>query len=640
MQRLLVAVLSVCSVVSLSGRALAQVQNGLPSVTIMHAGVDQLEKDLQFLLKEAGPQAAAQLPLIEGIIPAFIGGIDKTRAITVDIILGNPRDYRISLPIANLTALLKNIEGFAGAKAVRTGRNEYVFRKGKAFDGTAIVIDTNGDKKPDYMVLANDAKNIPKGFTPIPAITRLKKYHLAALVTNTAAGAAARKAAIDDIRDELNAATTRMPNETDDQFKLREMAQVHRMDELERLFVDAEELVLGWSTDYAIKEGRLDLELSALPDTQLAKDIAEVGNDLSLFSSVVRAEDATVFGRMNQTLDKMRQGNITQFLTLIEKQVITRIIDSKKIKDANRESATNALQKFIAMLQNGNTEVGRIDGILEITEGKNGRTLVGGIRAHCGTTAEDVLSALKAAGWEVQLNTEEATQDPVTVGDPPASSPPAGATGSEADEPKPSAPKPDEPKTDEPKPDQPKPDEPKTDDGDEDAEKPCPGPDAIRFHEVKIPATDEFNFPAVFGTDTMLIAAGKEVVYYGIGKDAKAAIRKLIDATGEDPEKEDGTFFEVWYRVGPWITWGKERAARLGPDPKLTEEEKKAQADRKALGERALAVFEAGLDSIYTKLQVKQEKDRRIVVGFTTFKKGLLAFVGSEFAKAAKDNLQ
>ena len=612
MHRLLVAVLSVCSLVSLTGRVRAQApaQNGLPSVTIMHAGVDQLNKDLKFLLKLGGPQAALQLGPILDIIPAFTNGIDTTRAMTVDVILGTPRDYRLSLPILNLNALLKNIGGFAGTRAIRIDKNKWSFKKGKAFAGIAVGVDANGNgkiDKGDYLVIANDPRNIPKGFSPLPAINRLKKYHLAASVTNTADGAAARKAVIDAIRAELDEATKPLPNETDDQLKLRQLAQNHRMDELERLFVDAEELVLGWNLDYAKKEGRLELELSALPETQLAKDIAQLGNDPSLFSGVVRAKDSTVFGRLNHALDKMRQGNINQFLALIEKQVLKRIVDSKKIEDAHRVSATEALQKFIRMLQDGNDKVGRVDGFLEITEDKDGRTLVGGIRAHCGTKVEDVLKALQAAGWKVKLNTDESGEEPATVGDPP----PENEKAPEAEK-----------------------------DGEDAKEQPCPNADKIRFHEVKIPVSDEFDFPAVFGTDTMLIAAGKDVVYYGIGHDAEADIRKAIAATGEDPEKEDGTFFEAWYRIAPWIKWGQERAARLGPDPDLTEEEKQAQADRNALGKRALAIFGAGRDAIYMKLQVKQVKDRKIVVGFTTFAEGLLSFVGSETAKSAKELLQ
>jgi len=616
--RLLVAILSMCSVISLSGRVQAQApaENGLPSVTIMHAGVAQLDKDLEFLLKLAGPAAALQLPVIRGIIPAFVGGVDLDRAITVDIILGNPRDYRVSLPIANLNALLKNIAGFAGAKGVRVGKNKWVFRGGKAFAGVAIVFDTNGDGKlgpGDYMVLANSAANIPKEFSPLVAINRLKKYHMAASVTNTATGAKDRTAVIDAIRDELQEATSRLPNETDDQFELRKLAQNHRIDELERLFVDAEELILGWTIDYTKKEGRLDLELSALPGTQLAADIAGLGNDPSLFSSIVRAEDSTVFGRLNHALDKMRQGNITGFLALIEKQVLKRIANAKNVEDANKPSATEALQKFIGMLQEGNSKVGRIDGFLEITEGKDGRTLIGGIRAHCGTKVEDVLKALQAAGWDVKLNTDESEDEPTTVGDPP---PPGEAADDKNTE-----------------------DEATEDD--EDAPKqPCPPVKKIRFHEVKIPANREFDFPGVFGTDTMLIAAGNEVVYYAVGNGAEAGIRKAIEATGEDPEKEDGTFFEVWYRIGPWIKWGQERAARLGPDPDLTEEEKQAEADRVELGKRALAVFGDGLDSIYTKLQVKKDDDTKIVVGFSTFAERLLKFVGSEVAKVAKENLQ
>lgn len=613
MHRLLIAVLAASTVVSLSNQARAQEEkNGLPIVTIMHGGVTQLNKDMDFLLKLAGPKAAAQLPLIAGIIPAFTDGIDLTQPVTVDIILNDPRDYRISLPIDNLKSLLSNIGGFAGAKARQVARNKFIF-KGAAFNGVAIVVDANGDKRTgpgDYLVLAQDEQNIPDDFTPLTAIKRLNQYHLAASVTNTADGAEARKAAIDTIRDELNTATKRLPNETEDQLELRRVAQNHRIDELERLFVDSEELVLGWLMDYEGKEGQLELQLSALPDTQLARDIAAMGEDPSLFTAVVRADDATVFGRLNHRLDAMRQGNITQFLSLIEKQVVKRIDESTDLDDDSRAPATAALKSFLGMLQDGNSQLGRIDGILQITETTDGRTLSGGIRAPCGTTIAEVLKSLKEAGWDVNLEADAIGEEaPPVIGDPPAA---ADANAEETET------------------------EPATEKGDDD----CPQVGPITIHEVKIPVSREFDFAGVFGTDTMLVAASSNVVYYAIGHDAAAAIRKAVKVTGEHPDKEDGTFFEVWYRIGPWIKWGQERAARLGPDPDLTEDEKKAHAELEALGKRAQTAFGDKLDAIYTKLQVIEKDDRKVVSGDSTIGDGLLGFVGAEIAKWAKENLQ
>lgn len=608
-QRLIFAFLAAATVVSASPvRAQeAEADNGLPLITIMHGGVNQLDKDLDFLLKLAGPKAAAQLPLIASIIPAFTDGIDLTRPITVDIILEDPRDYRISLPINDLKALLKNIGGFAGVKARQVAKNKWVFKDGPAFSGVAIWIDINKNGRPDkgdYLVLAQDPKNIPANFTPLKAIERLKKYHLAASVTNTAAGAAGRKKAMATIREELEAVNRPLPNETDDQYELRKLAQNHRMDELERLFVDAEELVLGWTTDYVENEGRLELELSALPETQLARDIAAMGEDPSLFSAIVRADDATVFGNLNHRLDAMRQGNIKQFLGLIEQQALKRIAESGDLDDNTRPFAAQALSGLIAMLQEGNSELERIDGFLSITEDKNGRTMSGGIRAPCGTDIDNVLRSLQKAGWDVELAADTIGTEPPIIGDPPA------AENAAAEE----------------------------DDEQEAAEDGCPKTDVVTIHKVKIPVSREFDFAAVFGSSTMLVAAGSHVVYYAVGPDAAEDIQKAVELTGEQPQKEDGTFFEVWYRIGPWIRWAQQRAARLGPDPDLSEDEKKAQEELEALGVRALAIF-GQKDAIYTKLQVEKQDDQKMVLGVSRFEEDLLKLVGSEIAEWARKTL-
>lgn len=657
MRRTIVALLSAVCLVGAARPVAAE--NAVPTVTIMLSSTGEFESDIEAIMKMGGKESAEQWPIIQAILPAFNAGIDPTRPIRVDIIFGVVRDYRISIPYANQKAILGNIHGFIGGKPPRRiGTGLY------SLDGPAFKGFLRDNAKIKYVIIAADKNNIPANFDPLPDLKPLLDagYDLAASVKSTAEGVDDRKKAIADLREELLGGLKKSADETDLEFEIRTVGLVHQLEELERLFADSESLVLGWTTDAAKKEARMDLELTALPGTDLENSIVELGAKPSLFSSAAKSENSMFFGRVNHSLDKMRKAHLDEMLTLLTSQSVATVEASEKITADNKGPSKDAATAFFEMLKAGSV-MGVFDGFADIGYGDKGRSIVGTIRAADGTKINGVLASLKAAGWDVELAEVAA---PV---DKPASDGKSAPVDKEKEEAKDvetpkdavtetkskddAASEKSEEKTAPAKVSEKIEGTPAKDESDDDAEeaaeaKPADAPAETKpaasvelaIHKVKVPAVGESDFQNLFGDDaTLLVAGTANGIYYAAGPGAEDRLRKAVAEAGEDQSKNDGTFIEIWAKLGPWLGYLKERRDRreAGEDlSKLTKEEESARKERAEFRDMAIKAFGEGADTIHMQLRSDQKK----VTGLTTYAEGILRFVGRAIANVAATKLQ
>ena len=657
MRRTFVALLSAVCLFGSVRQTVAQ--KTIPTVTIMLSSTGELESDLEAIMKMGGKEAEAQWPIIQAILPAFNAGIDPTRPIRIDIIFGKERDYRISIPYVNQKAVLGNIHGFIGGKKPRRIGSGLYALNGPAFEG--ILRDNS---KIKYVIIAAEKNNIPANFDPLPDLKPLLAagYDLAASVKNTAEGVEDRKKAIADLREELLGGLKKTDDETDLEFEIRTVGLVHQLEELERLFADSESLVIGWTTDAAKKEARMDLELSALPETDLEKSILALGAKPSLFSSAAKSAKSMFFGRVNHDLDEMRKAHLEEMLTLLTGQSVAEIDSSGKIADDHKTASKDAATAFFDMLKAGSV-MGVFDGFADIDYGDEGRSIVGTIRAADGTKINGVLASLKAAGWDVELaetaaapadDKEEATKDSGTAepakdaaGDKSEEkSAPADATEAKVEDAKEEA---DakveaEVKVETPASEASDEDSEKTDDAEAKPEAASADDETaaveLAIHKVKVPAVGQSDFQNLFGDDvTLLVAGTSNGVYYAAGPGAEERLRKAVAEAGEDQSKNDETFIEIWAKLGPWLEYLKERRERReeGQDlSKLTKEEQSARKERAEIRDMAIKAFGEGQDTIHMTLKSDQKK----VTGLTTYAEGILRFVGRAIANVAETKLK
>ena len=641
-------------------------QETIPTVTMMLSSAGELEADLEAIMKMGGKESAEQWPIIQSILPAFNAGIDPTRPIRIDIIFGKQRDYRISIPYDDQKAVLGNIQGFIGGKKPRRIGTGIYALNGPAFKG--FLRDLT---KLKYVVIAADRNNIPANFDPLPDLKPLLAagYDLAAAVKNTAAGVEDRKKAIADLREELLGGLKQADDETELEFKIRTVGLVHQLEELERLFADSESLVIGWTTDAPKKEARMDLELTALPGTDLEKSIVELGAKPSLFSSAAKSTNSMFFGRVNHALDKMRKTHLEEMLTLLTSQSVAEVEASEKIAADHKAASKDAATSFFEMLKAGSV-MGVFDGYADIDYGEEGRSIVGTIRAADGMKINGVLASLKDAGWDVELadvaapvdkedakdddaKPDEEKKDDAAPKDDDAESKAASDAATEKPEEKAAPAKVDEKvagnaANDESDDAAEKTADAKPEAGDEKSgeadSKPAaddakPAASELAIHKVKVPEVGQSDFQNLFGEDvTLLVAGTADGVYYAAGHGAEDRLRKAVAEAGEDQAKNDGTFIEIWAQLGPWLEYLKERRERreAGQDlSKLTKEEQSARKERTEMRDMAIKAFGEGLDTIHMQLKSDQKK----VTGLTTYAEGILRFVGRAIANVAETKL-
>ena len=639
----------------------AAAQNTVPTVTIMLSSEGQLESDLQAIMEMGGKDSAEQWPIIQAVLSAFNAGIDPARPIRIDIIFGDVRDYRISIPYVKQKDILGNIHGFIGGRAPRPIGSGLYALNGPAFQGVL-----RDNTKIKYVIIAANKNNIPANFDPRPDLQPLLDagYDLAAAVKNTAEGVDDRKKAIADLREELLGGLKKTAEETDLEFEIRTVGLVHQLEELERLFADSESLVLGWTTDAAKKEARMDLELTALPGTDLEKSILELGAKPSLFSSAAKSANSMFFGRVNHSLDKMRKAHLDEMLTLLTSQSIAEIDASDKVAADHKDASKDAATAFFEMLKAGSV-MGVFDGFADIDHGEQGRSIVGTIRAADGTKINGILTSLKAAGWDIELAEVAAPADKAAPGDKKEDTkndaPTKDESAKDADTKSEAADDAVTEKTEKP--------EVKTDpadagekgDGDTAKDEPAedvnkaveteakpedepadakPAATELAIHKVKLPAVGQSDFQNLFGEDvTLLVAGTANGVYYAAGPGAEERLRKAVAEAGEDQSKNDGTFIEIQAKLGPWLEYLKERRERreAGEDlSKLTKEEESARKERAEFRDMAIKAFGEGLDTIHLQMKSDQKK----VTGLTTYAEGILRFVGRAIANVAATRLQ
>ena len=380
----------------------AQAQQGFPSISIMLKSTKEFEEDLQYVVEASGPKGKQQWGNIKAILPAFLGGIDAQKPIRVDLVFVKEQmELRFVIPVKAEQDLRQNIEGFAGGKARKLKRGYYRI-DGPAFKGTIRIIQ-------GHAIIAANPALVPAGFrNPGDSIAPLvaADYDIGAIVRNSAAGAEDRKKIMQQFRREVEGTLKQRDDETESEFELRRVPVGHQFDELERIFVESEQLMLGWSTDSSSREGRLHLELAALPDTDLEKSIAELAATPSYFAAARRGSDSIFFGRINHSLDSMRQANITEILKLLRAEATGKLEKSDAV-DADRKAALKEAGELLFDTVSAGNMMGVLDGFLNIEQKDGARMLTGGIRIADSTSVLKVLETLREADAEIEINAVE-----------------------------------------------------------------------------------------------------------------------------------------------------------------------------------------------------------------------------------------
>ena len=405
-QRLLIAIFAFAISLTPFG---AQAQVNQPEqVHVALKNVKELLADLNYIALLDTKNGKLQWPKLEGVLAVFLDGIHQERPLRMDVLLDQKGQVmRFALPI-DAAAPVKvnspfvvNIAGWIGARArVQGGLIQC------AAGNQTIWIEQFITNKMLYGLVSDD-RTVLAGLKPNP-ITTIQPvldagYDVAGFVNNKAEGAVARREAIQALRKQVVALLKPLEGESDDEFEVRTLATNHQLDELERIYSEVENLTLGWTTDVPQKQARLDLEMTALPNTELEASLLELAAKPSHFGAIQKAGNSILFGRVNHALDQMRQKNFTQLANKMQGVAIKKVAGNKEYSDETKAALTKAIGDFIGMVNNG-LKMGVIDAFADVALQDGKRSALGGIKVADGNALIPVLESLKAAGWKIEVN--------------------------------------------------------------------------------------------------------------------------------------------------------------------------------------------------------------------------------------------
>jgi hypothetical protein len=263
----------------------AAAEEAKPVLIVSFAGYDRLLQNVKTVGELAGQPGADKV--IDGLIAMCTGGnglagLDKARPWGVAVFAGEDGKNRTQgfIPVTDLKKLVSVLPPLPRAGAQLTpdadgvyeiaGENGtvYMAQKGK----WALLADNRDGLKP----LSDDPAALLSGLS--------KKYLLAVRADVKNVPAAARNQLLAQVKAVLDLAMQRNPDESDEEFALRTRIAKGNMQQLGTVCKELDSLALGLSIDPHTRAINLDLEITALPGTNTAKQLAGAANATTSFA--------------------------------------------------------------------------------------------------------------------------------------------------------------------------------------------------------------------------------------------------------------------------------------------------------------------------------------------------------------------
>lgn len=396
-----------------------------PEIHAVLLSGNELSADLKFMCELAGPQGVRGWNLLESFLAEIYSGTDTAKPAVFDVLLTpTGTDVRAYFPLQVVPGkplgekFLRNIDGI-GIKSKKLVANFYQLGggdkeiAGSAFNGFLRILAAPAN----YSAIAKKRAAVPPNLVDptagkVVAALLAKKFDVGIMLENPKKDAASIKARVTDfqkVKDELNAGVKQAADELPEAFAVQKAFLDHNLGELSRFISESSELTLSWTTDAPKKEARLDLELEAIPDTDLDVSAKLLGQSPGMFSGVPRNNDAILSGRIHFPLDGFRKSNLLGAMPLFRASVEAQIANSKDYTDEQKAARNLAWKAWFDMLTEGVNQ-GGVDGLIEVSQANGEKAnLVFALKAKDGNAVKGILEQLPKIndGYKVQWDVEK-----------------------------------------------------------------------------------------------------------------------------------------------------------------------------------------------------------------------------------------
>jgi hypothetical protein len=209
-----------------------------------------------------------------------------------------------------------------------------------------------------------------------------------------------RQLAVGWMRTGMQQAMQQKPDESAEQYAIRQQTAEAQIKELEQFLSDAAKLTIGVAIDGKQQRGYFDVVIEAVPDTRLAKQLAVAADPRTNFAGFYQADAAATMNFVNQLDPSAAAENVAQLrasMNTMREQLNAAIDEDASIPAGMRDAVKSAAGDFAeAML--ATIETGKLDGAASLRVRPDSLTFVGGAKLKNPESIVDGLKKLEAAG--------------------------------------------------------------------------------------------------------------------------------------------------------------------------------------------------------------------------------------------------
>jgi hypothetical protein len=256
-----------------------------PALVVSFAGYDQLLQNVNTIGKLAGQPAADTM--VDGLIAMCTGGnglagLDKARPWGLAVFAGEDGNNRVQgyIPVSDLKKLVSVLPPLPGASAPLAPDADGVYEIAGG-NGTVYIA-----QKGKWALLADSRDGLkPLSADPAALLGSLsKKYLLAVRADVKNVPAAVRNKLLSQVKTLLDLTSQKNPDESEEEFALRSKVAKQNLHQLGTVCKELDGLTLGLSIDPRTRAINLDMEMTALPGTNMAKQLASAANATTSFA--------------------------------------------------------------------------------------------------------------------------------------------------------------------------------------------------------------------------------------------------------------------------------------------------------------------------------------------------------------------
>ena len=310
-----------------------------PAVVIAIANIDEQLNDIEYLANAASEQMGQMSGLIKMQAQGFLRGIDtkKPAGVLMYFSEDSPEPATLAfVPIKNLDDFLDTIASFA---EVDEG------------DDTVTIIPDDGSemtlkKIGGYAFISDQAeflKNAPSN--PAELVEEMaSKYNISARVFPQRIPENLREMALGLIEQGYEQQLQQLDQIEPMQAELQEENFEMQMAQMESMFTDTEEVVIGMSADEDSKSIYFDMNMTAKAGSSMAELMEEsIAKEPSRFLGFLM-EDAAMTANMNATIAKETASQYKSMMSTATDQWLDMADGDENMSDAQVELVTNLIE--------------------------------------------------------------------------------------------------------------------------------------------------------------------------------------------------------------------------------------------------------------------------------------------------------